>query len=579
MNRRMFFARAATLAVAGAWAHEASAAVINPYVFGGPATPGLIDSFTSNLWGAYGLQRLLGTGTYSGSCIKVRRSSDNATQEIGFVGTALDTASLLTFVGANDGFIDTWFDQSGGGNHLTQATTTKQPQIVDAGAYIGEALFDGITQRLTTANSTSAVPAFSMYLAGRARLGAGSSSEVLLTQGGGPQLLTGRNLAVSDNYVGSSSTGSGSGGIDSALTADNTTYCAVIDTAGASVTDECVTYLNGSAQTNIIVGGTGISGNFAANTIRVGSDGGSNYARAAMQSILIYQAAHSAGTVGSISTLLRPPMPTDGLDSYTTNLWGLYSLRHQRTAYAGNCLRVRRSSDNAEQDIAFVGGFLDTAGMLTFVGGGNSGFVTTWYDQSGLGNNFTQTTAANQPRICASGVVDRGLTFDGSNDNMTTVNSGTPSAMTAFFKGNNEASPAVSSTILSLSDGYDSQGGMGFYRDTGNAINVGVGNNGSSAYAGGVFLTNAAGQVLCARVDRSQTTTPLQTRLYSGGALVAQSSTFAAGTRPTGNFTARPWRLGGVTTNYFMTGDVETVVLYEAAKTDADIERISRLIG
>jgi hypothetical protein len=45
-----------------------------------------------------------------------------------------------------------------------------------------------------------------------------------------------------------------------------------------------------------------------------------------------------------------------------------YSLRKLRNAYSGSAIRVRRSSDNAEQDINFVGGDLDTNSMLDFVG-------------------------------------------------------------------------------------------------------------------------------------------------------------------------------------------------------------------
>jgi hypothetical protein len=45
-----------------------------------------------------------------------------------------------------------------------------------------------------------------------------------------------------------------------------------------------------------------------------------------------------------------------------------YSLRKLRTAYSGNAIRVRRSSDNTEQDIGFVGNELDTTTMLDFVG-------------------------------------------------------------------------------------------------------------------------------------------------------------------------------------------------------------------
>jgi hypothetical protein len=83
-----------------------------------------------------------------------------------------------------------------------------------------------------------------------------------------------------------------------------------------------------------------------------------------------------------------------------------YSLRKIRTAYAGSAIRVRRSSDNTEQDIGFVGVDLDTVSLKSFVGA-NSGFVTTWYDQSGNARNATQATAANQPRIVNAGAIDR----------------------------------------------------------------------------------------------------------------------------------------------------------------------------
>lgn len=66
------------------------------------------------------------------------------------------------------------------------------------------------------------------------------------------------------------------------------------------------------------------------------------------------------------------------------------------------CMRVRRSSDNAEQDIGFVGNDLDTAALATFVGA-NDGFVTKWYDQSGNGINLEQTVGAWQPLIRAGG--------------------------------------------------------------------------------------------------------------------------------------------------------------------------------
>lgn len=85
-----------------------------------------------------------------------------------------------------------------------------------------------------------------------------------------------------------------------------------------------------------------------------------------------------------------------------------YSLRLLDNTYTGSAIRVRRSSDNTEQDIGFVNNELDTASLLSFVGGGD-GFVTTWYDQSGSGNDATQTSASNQPQIVSGG----GLILEG----------------------------------------------------------------------------------------------------------------------------------------------------------------------
>lgn len=88
-----------------------------------------------------------------------------------------------------------------------------------------------------------------------------------------------------------------------------------------------------------------------------------------------------------------------------------FSVRKLRSAYSGSALRVRRSSDNSEQDIGFSGNNLDTASMESFVGGGNNGFVVTLYNQSTNAScDMTQATAARQPKIVSSGA-----TITGSN--------------------------------------------------------------------------------------------------------------------------------------------------------------------
>jgi len=65
-------------------------------------------------------------------CMKVRRGSDNATKNIGFVNGVVDTAAIEAFCGNSDGTVDTWYDQSGSGNHATQGTAGSQPKIYDS---------------------------------------------------------------------------------------------------------------------------------------------------------------------------------------------------------------------------------------------------------------------------------------------------------------------------------------------------------------------------------------------------------------------------------------------------------------
>jgi hypothetical protein len=109
--------------------------------------------------------------------------------------------------------------------------------------------------------------------------------------------------------------------------------------------------------------------------------------------------------------------------SYLLDTYGGASAAYsvfQLSSTATNSLRVRRSSDNAEQDIGFVSDTLDTASLLTFVGA-NDGFVTTYYDQSGNSSNFTQSSASNQPMIVNAGVVVTSVgvpavKFDGINE-------------------------------------------------------------------------------------------------------------------------------------------------------------------
>ena len=108
----------------------------------------------------------------------------------------------------------------------------------------------------------------------------------------------------------------------------------------------------------------------------------------------------------SVITNAQNTLDILGLTS-STPAAAAYSLRKLSTAYSGNAIQVRRSSDNTNQNIGFTaGGDLDTATLKTFVGG-SSGYITTWYDQSGYGRNLTQANTSLQPAILNAGVIYR----------------------------------------------------------------------------------------------------------------------------------------------------------------------------
>jgi hypothetical protein len=99
-----------------------------------PAPLFILDQLGVSVAAAYSLRRVRLAASLA---CRVRRSPDNAEANIGFTASGdLDTAALLAHVGSGNGFVTTWYDQSGNGRNAAQGSSTAQPQIVSNGALL-----------------------------------------------------------------------------------------------------------------------------------------------------------------------------------------------------------------------------------------------------------------------------------------------------------------------------------------------------------------------------------------------------------------------------------------------------------
>jgi hypothetical protein len=146
------------------------------------------------------------------------------------------------------------------------------------------------------------------------------------------------------------------------------------------------------------------------------------------------------GNTGIYLASLTPPAPAPALllDTYT-NAAVAFSLRKLRTAYTGAAIRVRRSSDNAEQDIGTVYNTLtqeydlDIISMLDFVG----------YNLFQYSEDFSQTywskvqlnTTGTPPYVDVQTAPDGTLTGDKMIENTANSNHSTTRLNTAFTIG------------------------------------------------------------------------------------------------------------------------------------------------
>jgi len=345
-----------------------------------PVATGALDGFTQPA-AAYSFRKV--RSAYSGFAVKLRRTT-GGTQDIGFVGNDFDTAAAAAFCAATTCFVDTWYDQTGLGRHMTQATAANQPQLnLSCNGTLpcleltnGKVLaFAGQTPNAVL--TLNAVARHAAYPGGGTTacqpIGYGSSNWLqqhanfdlmIMTNGSATINATATRLAWHSFigvYNGASAVNSVDG-VDATGTLSAATGVGSVFTAGVEAGNTC-------QQTEAVVW--------------------NGYA--------LTPAERTALTQNQRNYWM--PLP---LDTFTTPT-GAYSFRKLKSTYSGPAIRLRRASDNAELDINFLG-FVPGIGAPLDVVAANahcaatSCFLRTWYDQSGGARDLGTATPAGQPQ-------------------------------------------------------------------------------------------------------------------------------------------------------------------------------------
>jgi len=341
---------------------------------------------------AYSLRNLIDTTT---NVVRVRRSSDNTEQD--FTATEITDGTLTTFTGANDGFVTTWYDQSGNGQDAVQATANIQPIIVSNGVLESDngkpTLNFAINKRLATSSDNIISQPTSYFTVGK--LDNSTASAFFDSR------LLDTNRQIYGDLFGSIGIGLYAG----------TQFQIMRYTPETIISTTIFNSTNSKGYVNGIERGVGDAGTFSINWGTIGNYVNAIAGNLSTQEVILYPSNQDANRL-PIETNINNHYLAYGdvinggfLNTYQ-GFNAAYSLRklvEYDNGYDVEVVNVRRSSDNAEQD--FTATEIIDSTLESFVGVGNDGFVTVWYDQSLNKNHLFRSNVNNQPKIVENGVL------------------------------------------------------------------------------------------------------------------------------------------------------------------------------
>ena len=323
-------------------------------------------------------------------CMRVRKtvSSVDYYQVIGFDSNGdLDTAAIEEFGGSNDVFVQTWYDQSRNGRHVTQDTNNDQPKIYDGTNGIVKEndvaalefdgtndVLDGPTDINQAAMTIASVVTYDNTDSTNRSLGIRADGDTTQSFAQGADLSLRYDgdfsssgiTAVADTQYLRFSTAqvgaqtdhvNGEQGINDNADLDNSNIDGTI-----SVGRPCIssTFFNGTVQEFVL---------YFEDKSSIREDVSNNI----NNYFLVHQSASTT--------------PATGLLSEAPGAKVAFSTRQLGDALL--CMKVvSDATGNPTKNIGFKNGELDTAAIEEFCGT-NIGRVETWYDQSGNGNDLT----------------------------------------------------------------------------------------------------------------------------------------------------------------------------------------------
>jgi hypothetical protein len=375
------------------------------------STP-ILDTYTGSSV-VHSLRKL--KSAYTGYAIRVRRSSDNAETDIGFSGLSLDTTSLLTFVGTGNGFVTTWYDQSGTAKNATQTTASKQPQIVSSGSVIlrntkPTIKFDGVDDYLfiNSAVTVSLKTNFTVTCLD----GNSVDYDGIWLYGNITAPVEGIPVSAETNYLSLYPGGrrAFSKGLTTRVYFSNQKQNATTYTTWSQGVQ--LPNVNGTLNLVSLFSPTSITGD---KYMVYGGDPYNLLTRSFNGTIseCVFFENDLTNNVNEINSNINNYYSIYTQDTNPLN-YVSYSFRKLNPDYTGYAMRVRRSIDNQEMDIPFVNGVLDESSIRNFVGYQNmivnsDSMNSTWnylhLGVSGFGLTLNSTTAPDST-ITASKITD-----------------------------------------------------------------------------------------------------------------------------------------------------------------------------